>query len=113
MRIPEPGFSVMINEPEMHGVEKALANALTFAIYPICIDGFLNNFNGEVSITMNTGDVIHWKYEQDPCGNNPKDYNELRINNGPIIHLGDYDGMEPQFFILQHYQQYLRVKLEK
>ena len=91
---------------EMQGIENILQTSLAIELKPTLIEGFSENFEGSVKITMNNGDVIIWEYKSDPAGNE-QEAADVTINGQTTSIAGS--GNPPQDDIKTVYLQYLKI----
>ena len=85
-----------------------LINMLTVPIYPVKIEGRVEDYNGLMTITMSNGDAIQWIYCLDPSDNSKDDFNNVIINGVAHSILGSVN--PPQDDMQRLYTESLQKK---
>jgi len=98
-------LSSLQTDDEMQGFEAQLKNSLKISIETISIEGFAENYEGNLKITMNNGDIITWEYKIDPSGD-ATEKSDISINGETFSTAGSSN--PPQDDIRTAYLRYLK-----
>jgi hypothetical protein len=97
---PQPAQKMVKEDPEKIGFVSQLEELLQVVIHPTQIDGFVEEYSGELTITMSNGDEIELTYKNDPEG--MQNEQKLIVNGQPA-------NLNPGFQVQDIATEYKRI----
>lgn len=79
---PAPAQISVQEDSDMNGFTTKIEEALKIQLHPVTIDGYVESYSGEITVTMSNGDTIEYKYNKDEKSGITN--NELTINGQSI-----------------------------